>query len=277
MRYATPNRSAHRAAPAPDLTFLVRPMVLIRTWLVRQAPRPTAGQHRHHARTRVHPGTPVRPRRHAWREPHATMHLLTRGLAALIVLGICLMLGFLIVADERTGPDSQDRNIASRAADPDPLTVPETFPAGAAGYQVERTAAEADCTVTATGALRSELSGYGCSQAVRAALTVPDGGYRVTAGVLNLADTQSAEAVGDRVRRLVETGDGSFSGMTGGPTLSGTPVGWRTRGHYLMYCVITGPGGEPALSGDPRLGQITGHLLDGYLSELVLSRRAAGA
>ncbi|WP_203825451.1 hypothetical protein [Actinoplanes palleronii] len=278
MRYATPNRSAHRATSAPDLTLLVHPLVLFRTWLVRQAPRPPAGQHRQPARPRVHTRLLVRPRRHAWREPHATMHLLTRGLAALIVLGICVMLGFLIVSDEGRDPAAAtDRTIASRAADPSPLTVAETFPAGAAGYQVEKAVAETDCTVAVTGALRSELSGYGCSQAVRATLAVPDSGYLVTAGVLNLADTQSANAVADRVRALVETGDGSFTAMTGAQIPSGTPVGWRARGHYLLYCVITGPAGEPVPSGEPLLGQITSNLLDDYLSDLVLARRASGS
>ncbi|GAA4597336.1 hypothetical protein GCM10023107_40760 [Actinoplanes octamycinicus] len=194
--------------------------------------------------------------------------MLTRGLAALIVLGIFLTSGFLIVADDPQDPAGPS------AADRAPLTVPETFPAGAAGYRVERAVAEADCRLAVTGDLRSALSGYGCSQAVRADLTVPDGGYRVTAGILNLADAQSAAAVADRVRRLVETGDGGFTSMAGAPTAAGTPIGWRARGHYLIYCAIAGPGGEPALGEDPRLPQITAHLLDTYLSDQVLARRA---
>ncbi|GIE86627.1 hypothetical protein [Actinoplanes regularis] len=257
MRYATPNRSAHRATPALDLSLLIR-----------RLPRASAGQHRQHPRTQA------RRRRHVWREPYPTMHLLTRGLAALIVLGICMTLGFLIVADERSAPATRDQGLVSRAADPEPLTVPEAFPAGAGGYRVENALVQTDCTVAVTGDLQSTLSGYGCSQAVRAVLTVPDGGYEMTAGILNLADSQSAAAVADRVRVLVETGDGSFTGMSGGPMPPGTPIGWRARGHYLIYCAITAPGGGPVpIQGDPRLPQITGHLLDTYLSDQVLGRR----
>src|SRR5690349_4964775 len=144
MRYATPNRSAHRATPALNLMLLVR-----------QFPRPT-GQHRQPIR--------ARPQRHVWREPYPAMTLLTRGLAAVIVLGICVMLGFLIVAGDDHGPSGDSRRIDSRSADPRPLTVTEVFPAGAAGYRVGNTSDRADCTVAVTGALRSELSAYGCSQ-----------------------------------------------------------------------------------------------------------------
>ncbi|BCJ44319.1 hypothetical protein GCM10010168_11320 [Actinoplanes ianthinogenes] len=248
MRYATPNRSAHRATPALDLMFLVRSL-----------PRPSAGQHRQHTRTQA------APRRHAWREPYPAIQLFTRGLAALIVLGIFLTLGFLVVADDHQDPVTPAGRV--------PLTVPDAFPAGAAGYRVERAVAEADCTLAVTGDLRSALSAYGCSQAVRANLTVPDGDYQVTAGILDLADAQSAVAVADRVRQLVETGDGSFTSMTGTPTAAGTPIGWRARGHYLIYCAIAGPGGEPALGEDPQLQEITAHLLDTYLSDQVLAHR----
>ncbi|GIF06194.1 hypothetical protein [Actinoplanes siamensis] len=257
MRYATPNRSAHRAVPAPHPMFLVRHL-----------PRATGGQHRQHIRPRV------RPRRRPGREPHQTMQLLTHGLGAMIVLGILLTLGFLILSENprraAAGP-----GIDTRAADPEPLSVPEAFPAGAAGYRVGDAVVQADCRLAVTGGLRPALAAYGCSQAVRAALTVPEGGYRVTAGILNLADSQGAAAVADRVRALVETGDGGFTEMSGGATAAGTPIGWRAHGHYLLYCVITGPGGEPVPAAGPALGEVTGHLLDDYLTEQVLDRRAA--
>ncbi|MEV6343387.1 hypothetical protein [Actinoplanes sp. NPDC051851] len=199
------------------------------------------------------------------------MQLLTRGLAGLIVLGILLTSGFLIVGDEPPA-EPTDRAIASRSVDPRPLTAAEAFPTGAAGYRVDRTEVEADCRVTVTGALRKAISGYGCSQAVRASLTVPEGGYRVTAGILNLADTESATAVGERVRRLVETSEGGFTAITGDQPTPGTPVGWRSRGHYLLYCVITTPPDAPVTSAGPEA--ITANLLDGYLSGTVLARRA---
>ncbi|BCY05574.1 hypothetical protein L3i22_006620 [Actinoplanes sp. L3-i22] len=203
------------------------------------------------------------------------MTLLTRGLAALIVLGIFLVSGFLVVSDEPSDPAAEaEQAISSRAADPRPLTVAEVFPAGAAGFRITTTSDQADCTLAVTGALRSAISGYGCSQAVRAAMTTPESGYELTAGVLNLADSQSAAAVGEQVGRLVEADDGSFTGITGEPTAPGTPIGWRAHGHYLVYCLITGPGGEPVASGDPGLPALTERLLDTYLTEQVLDRRS---
>jgi hypothetical protein len=245
MRYATPTRSAHRATPAGGLALLVR------------HPGPI-GQHRYPPRVRTG------PQRHARRDPRQTAHLLTRGLAALIVLGICLMLGVLIVADERHAP-----------ATATPLTAAEAFPAGSAAFQVQRTDLTADCTVAVTGTLRATLQRYGCAQAIRAALTVPYADFRITAGVLSLADTPSAAAVGDLLRPLVESGDGGFTGLTGEETSLGAPIVWRTHGHYLMYCVITGPNGELVPGDDPRIHRVTQDLLDLHLGGSVLAHRTA--
>lgn len=243
MRYATPTRSAHRATPAGGLALLVR------------HPGPI-GQHR------CHPGVRTRPQRRARRDPRQTAHLLSRGLATLIVLGICVMLGVLIVADERHAPVTAT-----------PLTAAEAFPAGSAAFQVHHTDRTADCTVAVTGTLRTTLQRYGCAQAVRAALTVPYADFRITAGVLSLADTASAVAVGDALRPLVESGDGGFAGMTGEQTGLGVPVIWRTHGQHLMYCVITGHDGELVPGDDPRIPRITQDLLDLHLGDTVLAHR----
>ncbi|GLY00853.1 MULTISPECIES: hypothetical protein [Actinoplanes] len=260
MRYATPTRSAHRAAPA-GLALFVR------------LPGPI-GQHRY--RPRVRP----RPQRHVRHEPDKTVHLLNRGLAALIVLGICVMLGILVFADQRRAPSTgdndtggADRLIASRTADPVPLTATEVFPTGAAGFVVGATDVRTDCTTAVTGALRVVLAGTDCSQAVRAELTAPDG-HRVTAGVLNLLDERGAAGVDERVGRLVETGDGGFTAMAGTEIPPGTPVVWRVRGHYLLYGAITGPGGEPAATDRAAVDRITATLLDGHLGETVLGARS---
>jgi hypothetical protein len=197
------------------------------------------------------------------------------------VLGIVVMMAVLIVADERRAPApadpataETDQRLASRETDPAPLSETEVFPAGSAAYRTARSAVTADCALAATGALRFTLRRYGCSQAVRAALTVPYADYKVTAGVLNLDDAPGAAAAGAQVHTLVETGDGGFTSLDGTETTPGTPVGWRTRGHYLMYCVITGPGGEPLPAADSQVRRITTELLDTHLSETVLSRRA---
>jgi hypothetical protein len=229
---------------------------------------PTRGQHRRPAR------------RHLRREPLSTTQLFTHGLAGLIVLGIVIMLGVLIVADERRAPTRLasaeiDARIASRAVDPAPLTEAEVFPGGSAAFTVTGTDLTADCSLAAGGALRTTLLRYGCTQAVRAALTVPYADYRITAGMLNLPDTNSATAVGDQVRYLVETGDGSFADMAGTETGPGTPILWRTRGHYVMYCVITGPSGEPVAADAPAVQQLTSEVLDTHLHDTVLIRRAS--
>jgi hypothetical protein len=234
MRYATPTRSAHRATPAGGLLLLVRHPGF-------------TGQHRHPA------GLRSGPQRHTRRDPRRTAHLLTRGLAALIVLGICVMLGVLIVADEGRGPAT-----AARAA---PLTVAEAFSTGSGTFRVQHTDLSADCTVAVTGTLRTTLQRYGCAQAIRAALTVPYADFRITAGVLDLPDITAATAVGDQLRSLVETGDGGFAQMNGLESGPGTPVVWRTRDHHLMYCVITGPAGEFVPADDPRVQRITQDVL----------------
>lgn len=255
MRYATPSRSAHRAATAGG------PILPIRF--------PASGQHRR------------RSRRHLRRAPF-TGHLFTRSLAALIVLGIVVMLGVLIVADDRRSPmlptaAEVDERITTRRVDPAPLSVAEVFPSDVTTFRVTATELTADCGLAADGALRSALRRYGCSQAVRAALTVPYADYRIVAGMLNLPDTASATAVSDQVRYLVETGDGSFTEMSGSPAGPGTPVGWRTRGHYVMYCLISGPNGELVPAGDPALQRLTHDILDTHLYDRVPLRRVSGA
>ncbi|GIE79140.1 hypothetical protein Aph02nite_50900 [Actinoplanes philippinensis] len=253
MRYATPSRSAHRAAPAGGLNLPIR--------------FPARGQHRR------------RSRRHLRREP-LTTHLFTRGLAGLIVLGIVVMLGVLFVADDRRPPAQLasaevDARIATREVDPAPLSEAEVFPGDITAFGVTRTDLTADCSLAAGGALRTTLQRYGCSQAVRAALTVPYADYRITAGMLNLPDTTSAMAVGDQIRYLVETGDGGFTEMSGATTGLGAPVAWRTRGHYVMYCVITGPSGELVAPDAPQVTQLTRDVLDTHLHDSILIRRAS--
>ncbi|GAA1601061.1 hypothetical protein [Actinoplanes couchii] len=220
-------------------------------------------------------------RRHLHREPHPTAQLVARGLAALIVLGIFVMVGVLFVADDRRPAPARalpsaevDARIASRSVDPEPLGPDEVFPAGSADFATTARDVTTDCAVAATGALRTTLARYGCSQAVRAALTVGYADFRITAGILNLPDTTNASAVGAQIRALVETGDGGFADLTGTGTGAGTPVLWRTRGHYVVYCVITGPDGDLVPAGDPRIQRVTTDVLDRHLHDRVLLRRA---
>jgi hypothetical protein len=277
MLYGTPTRAAHRATAGGGLALPLRGYVTTGALSVvlrcKLESLRSAGQHR----------SPGRPR-----EPQRTAQLLAQGLAALIVLGLTTLIGMFIVADtQRDGsalatPPDPDAAIASRSVDREPLTLREVFPdrgqiRAPAVYRISMTHSDADCRTATVGTLAGLLAEHGCNQVVRAALTAPYADYEVTTGIFNLADAAGAQDVGDRLRGLVETGDGNFATLpansTGVPTLQ---VGWRAHGHYLLYCVITGPDGTLLASDDPYAQRITSELVDTYLGEL-LDQRVAPA
>jgi hypothetical protein len=284
MLSGSPIRAAHRATADGGLAVLVKPVG-------------TAGQHRPPS-SKPRTGTRAHTRRRARREPQRAVQFLTKGLAALIVLGVTGMIGFLIFADERRGrsaeasttPDSSEA-LGSRAADPAPLTLEEVFPDAAevrpagvpAPYLITMTHIDSECRIATTGVLGRMLEDHGCSQVVRAGLTSPYPDYEVTAGLFNLTDATGAAEVDSAVRGLVETGDGSFAAMAAGvpgadPTAPATSqVGWHARGHYLLYCVITRPDGQVVSGDDPYAARITADLVDGYLGDSVLAKRSSGA
>lgn len=234
----------------------------------------------------------------ALREPERTMHLVMTGIGALIMLGICGLSSFFIIADERRGLGAPDTGItavaaapyaiSSRVIDPEPLTLAEVFSAtdirlrsGDDAYRVTMTHVDTDCETATTGRLGEVLAAHGCSQVVRAAMTAPYGGYRVTVGVFNLADAEGAAAAGALVRPLVESGEGSFAAMAAGAAPGQDPlarpdsqVGWHDRGHYLMYCVISRPDNAAVQPDDPYARRITADLIDNYLAGEVLGARA---
>jgi hypothetical protein len=228
--------------------------------------------------------------------PQRTAQFLTKSLATLIVLGVTGMIAFFIVADERRGVPAEASTVSeaaqagdelgTRAADPVPLTLQEVFPddaevhpPGAPAYRITMTHIDSDCRIAAYGTLGGLLADHGCSQVVRASLTAPYGDYQVTAGLFNLADATGASALDDQLRQLVVTGDGSFAAMAAGEpgTDPATPpasqVGWHSEGHYLLYCVITRPGGAVVPDSDPNAARITADLVDGYLGATVLGER----
>lgn len=233
MRYATPTRPAH--------AVIVKPF-----------PR-VAGAHRTPARSRT------RSHRHLRHEPYRTARQLTRGLAGVIVLGIMVMLGVFIVADARR----------TAITEPAALTAARIFPDQGSYFRASQARAEADCPVAVTGGLRPVLQGYGCSQALRAVLTVGYADYRITAGVLTLPDAASATAVSDAIREQVETGDGGFAELSGADTPPGTPVAWRTHESHLLYCVIVSPRGVLVPHTDPAVSRITTEILDTHLAATV--------
>ncbi|GIM92678.1 hypothetical protein [Paractinoplanes toevensis] len=277
MLYGTPPRYEHRSAARGGLALFVRGMGGMGTGQHRPAPR-----------------TGRRPRRRAQREPERTAQFLVRGLAALILLGLVAMTAFFALAGgRRPGIEAatdpyQAGLLASRSVDTAPLTVEEVFPdqrevlpPAARPYRISLTHTDADCRTATTGELGALLVAHGCSQVVRAGLTAPYAGYEVTAGLFNLADAGGAGNVDEQLRQMVETGDGNFATLPAARTdpdaLPTSQVGWRTRGHYLLYCVITRSDGTLVTSDDPVAVQITGDLVDAYLGTTVLGRRAASA
>jgi hypothetical protein len=226
------------------------------------------------------------------------MHAVMTGLGAVILLAICGLSGFFVIADRGPGDGAEAsttsgyaRSIASRQVDARPLSVAEVFPrkairmtAGAEPYVVGATHIDGDCGIAATGAAAAVLDRHGCSQVVRAAVTAPYGGYRVTAGVFNLNDDVAAIRLAEQVRGLVEGGDGSFAAMSADSVPGSAPkaeplsqVGWQERGHYLVYCVIAAPDGQLVRADDRYARRITTDLLESYLGGEILGARASGA
>jgi hypothetical protein len=223
--------------------------------------------------------------------PERAAQALTKVLASLIVASVFGLIAFFIVAGERRDDPAAPASattLTSRADDPAPLSLEEVFPDSdevraptGAAYHVTMTHIDSECGIATTGTLAGILAGHGCTQVVRASLTSPYGDYQVTAGLFNLTDAAGASAVDNQLRGLVETGDGSFAPMAAGEpgadpaAPAAAQIGWHSRGHYLLYCVITHPGGAVIPNDDPNLARITADLVDGYLSTAVLDKRAA--
>jgi hypothetical protein len=260
MRYGTPSRPAHRATADGGVALLVRGI----------------GQHRPAPRPRRRPATP--PKRRARLEPLRPFQLLTRGLAALILIGLVGMIGFLVLAE-----NMRDEPVTTLAPD-DPLhqgslSLGDVFPqqdavrpAGAEGpYLIDLRHLGADCAEATTGELGRLLKQYGCSQVVRAGLIAPYDGYRVTAGMFTLGDAAGAGEVEDLLRTMVESGDGGFATLPASGAGATTPqVGWYARGQYLLYCVITRADGQLVPNDDPIATRITAEIVDTHLGAAVL-------
>ncbi|WP_127499769.1 hypothetical protein [Actinoplanes solisilvae] len=254
MRFGTPFRPAHRATADGGLVLLVRGIGPGGLHRPPPAPPPERGH-----------------RRRATVEPQRAAQWLTRGLAGAILLGLAVMIGFLVLASDR-----HQRTSVPLAPD-QPPSLGELFPgdeirpAGATGaYRVEMRHFDADCRTATTGELGSVLAGHGCREVVRAGLTAPYGGYRVTAGVFALPDAAAATEVQSLVRGLVESNDGGFTTVpAGGGDPATARVGWRTRDNLLLYCVITRPGGELVPGDDPYAERINSELVDTYLGGVV--------
>jgi hypothetical protein len=227
------------------------------------------------------------------------MQLLMSALGAMIMFAVCGLSAFVIIADERRGhgaeasevtarPSASLHDISSRAVDAAPLAVEEVFPTseisvvpGAAPYQVRMTHIDTDCHIATTGKLGALLDRHGCNQVVRATMVAPGEGYVVTAGIFNLTDEAATKTVLAQVKLLVDSGQGSFAGMAVGvgtePVgLKSAQVGWHSRGHFIVYCVIARPDGQVIHDDDPTAQRIVVDLIESYLRQGVIGRRATG-
>lgn len=229
------------------------------------------------------------------REPQRTMQLVMTGLGVAIMVAICGLTGFFVVADERhdaaataaeVAPQAPGRDISSRTVDPKPLSVEEVFPnpdvtvAGAPGpYRVRVTHSDTDCHLAASGQVSTLLDALGCTQVIRATMTAPTDGFVLTAGLFNLADEPAATKAHDQLKLMLDAGEGRISGLSGG---EGTEImevapaqfGWHTRGHFLAYCVLVRSDGQPIADGDPKAQRILYDMVELHLRQGVLGKRA---
>ena len=229
------------------------------------------------------------------REPQRTMQLVMTGLGVAIMVAICGLTGFFVVADERhdaagtvtqVAPQAPGRDISSRTVDPEPLSVEEVFPdpdvtvTGAPGpYRVRVTNSDTDCHLAASGQVSTLLDALGCTQVIRATMTAPTDGFMLTAGLFNLADEPAATKAHDQLKLMLDAGEGRISGLSGG---EGTEImevapaqfGWHTRGHFLAYCVLVRSDGRPIDDGDPKAQRILYDMVELHLRQGVLGKRA---
>jgi hypothetical protein len=232
----------------------------------------------------------------AWTGSHSRRwQLALAALGALVLMTVCGLGSFLIMKDERQGADAQPtkppptavaRDISTRAADSAPLTAKEVFPSTKItipgtpeAYQVIKTQATKDCRVAADAELRKLIGSLKCSQVVRGTLRSPTKEYLITGGVLNLETAAGAQQAKDHVQSMVDQNAGRFLGfVTGKETeplaLSATHVGWDTRGHYLIYCLIARADGKDFADNDPYARQILYDIVELHLRNSILEKRA---
>jgi hypothetical protein len=217
------------------------------------------------------------------------------SLGVLVLLGLCGLSSYFVIADQEYGEGARPadsavgahgpRDISSRSVDPTPLTVAEVFPdkeivvdVDDAPYPVLKTQASEDCALVADGEIRELLLSLDCSQFVRATVLSPPETYVATAGIVNLADAAGASSAHEKIKPIVDGRKGRFLGMpagrgTGSVEAPTAQVGWHVRGHYLIYCVVAKVDGGKIGSDDPFARQILFDMVEVYLRGKVLDRR----
>jgi hypothetical protein len=296
-------RPSHEPPPARDS----RPLPGPRIDPVRPEPTHTGPQRPKAPRAEQVRTDPVRPRSASRPVPPVPDHDADRQhskrwfatlsvLGVIVLLAVCALGTYFMVKDERpptvaskqasAPPAPKPRDISNRTVDPAPLTEQELFPrptlvvAGSGQpYQVLKTQQSADCKVSATDDLGSQLVSLGCSQVVRATLRSPDGQFLVTAGIFNFPDEASANRAYQVIKPTVNAQKGHLLGLLAGPGTDAilrapTHLGWFVRGHFMAFCVIARVDGKAIPEDDPYARQIATDLVETHLRDTVIGARA---
>jgi hypothetical protein len=214
------------------------------------------------------------------------------SIAAVVVLATCGLGSYLLMHDDSqvvggnptASPTVPKRDISDRKLDPKFLTVADVFPSptivadpSIPPYKrIGDPQFAKDCRLGAAADLGKLLVSLGCSQLVRATFSSPDGAFLVTAGVFNLQSNASALGAQDRLKQLVNTAKGRFTGyITDSSTkilgMAPTQSAWAIQGHFLIYCVIARIDGKDVPSTDQHIAVMVYDIVQKYLRDKVIA------
>jgi hypothetical protein len=218
-------------------------------------------------------------------------------ISVLVVLGACGFGSYQLFKEGdqpvgviASGPAVQRRDITTRQADPNPLTVEMVFPSreiapaedGLPPYvMVGDPQAMENCQYAATFDIKTLLAGTDdggqviCSQFVWASFISYDERYLVTVGVLNLPDMQRAAAIANEIKSAGENGQGTLIGYVSDPsvaqlTRAAPHLSMVVHGHFLLYAVIVHKDGSDMGDAEQGAQVVAYDLLQHYLRDQVL-------
>jgi hypothetical protein len=215
-------------------------------------------------------------------------------IAAAVVLGACGFGSFLLVKgdSEPVGQPSATstvphRNIDTRDADNQPLTVADVFPnpeipAADPSFPpyklIGQVQLSPDCSTAGDGQVKSLLAAAMCTQMIRASFSASDPTYFVTAGVLNLVTADAARTFASSVQGL-SANQGNLTGYisdsnTDLPLGRAAPrVTMEVRGHFLLYTVIVRKDNAAMATDDASGAQVINYdVLSKYLRDTVIEQ-----
>lgn len=181
-------------------------------------------------------------------------------------------------------PTGTVRDLSSRAVDPAPLSIDEVFPQpeiivriDGPSYQMIKAYATQNCPRIATGELRTLLEKVDCGQAVYGTMRSSDGDYLLSAGILNLADENTANRLYHDVKPILDERRGQFqppqAGTDSNPVSpAAVRTGWHAQAHFLLYCVLVHADGTKIDDSEENVRQILSDLVENHLGSVVQQR-----